>query len=116
VKVTLHVPEGDSISGLRRSLTDLDPRASLRGVSGRAGVLVEEDLALRFLAERRGLLLVAPGSLPEPPEEPTPTDAPPVASVNPETAPEAPAAAAQKKPPVKKAAAKKATSSTAKEG
>lgn len=116
MKVTLHIPEGESISSLRRALAELDPQAVLRGVSGRAGVLVDEDLALRFLAGRQGLRLTAPGILPAPPEAPAPTEVPPTVPVDPETAPEAPAAAAPKKPAAKKTAAKKATSNTAKEG
>lgn len=125
MKVTLHVPPGETITGLRQALAELGPEATLRGVSGRAGVLVDADLALAYLLRRAGgdcrlsgaglVFAVAEDgpspALPEVDEAPAATEATPAPSEAPGGAAEA-VVVAPKKPAAKKAAAKK----TVKEG
>lgn len=124
MKVTLHVPPGETITQLRQALAELGPTAALRGVSGRAGVLVDAELALAYLLHRAGgdCRLSGGGICPAPVDEPSPVstevDQAPAATETtppPSEAPGGPAEAVtvvQKKPAAKKAAAKK----TVKEG
>jgi len=135
VKVTLHVPPGETITGLRRVLAELAPGAPLRGVSGRAGVLVDADLALAYLLHRAGGdcrlagagLLVIPDvldlpangafpDLPEVDETPAATETTPVPSEAPGEAAEAVVVAPKPPQPAKPAAKKTAAKKTVKEG
>ena len=90
--VTVHVPAGATLQALIREFTELAGGVRPRTVSGRVGVLVDAELAYRYLATRYA---------PEP--EPAPVVAPEPEAV----------AVAEAPPPVKKAPAKKAAAKPA---
>lgn len=135
MKVTLHVPPGETITGLRRSLAELQPGAPLRGVSGRSGVLVDADLALAYLLRRAGgdcrmsgegvYLVTVDGPHPVGPggttDDPSPVftevDEAPAATETTPASPETPGGPVEAVAVVpKKPAAKKAAKKTVKEG
>jgi len=99
--VTLHLAEGQTAKQLIGEVAALAGGARPRSVSGRFGVLVDAELAYRYLAAR-----YAPPPLPIPVVESLPVAVP-------ESEPELPAFVADKppakKPPAKKPAAKAST-------
>lgn len=119
MKVTLHIPPGGTIKQLMAEISAIEPdRTRWRGVSGRAGVLVDEQTALLVLMRRAGVFeLSADGILPLPEgitegipmlvEIQNPTEPTPAPSEVPGGAAEAVVVAATKKPAAKKPAAKK---------